>query len=336
MPPPSAPFDLCSIGNACIDIVATADEKFLIRHGLIKSHSNKIDAAKASALYAELPHAKFIPGGVGANVAHVYCALGGSGIFHGISGSDRLADIFQQGMAEHQVATSIARPSDASLQTSQVFCLGSPDGDRTFASYDEAVKAYSSEHVDADLIRTSGITYLDSHMMLSSGTPEAFRHVISLSHAAGHLTCLNPCDAHTVIRAHPDVMRDLADRVTMLICNLTEAQALFGNYSLEVMGDMMASKYVAGAITSGANGAIVFSRGQTSFIPPADTSHLTSIDSNGAGDHFAGGFLYGFIKHLPLEQAGKLGQLCALDCLSHPGARPLGSLQHLVSALTKI
>jgi len=333
MPQPLPPIDLCAIGNVCIDIVADVSDAFLAQFGLTKSVNNQLLAAPREILRAALPDALLVPGGVGANVCHVISALGGQAAFLGKAGDDDYAGLVIDDMKAHGIFTHL--PPAMGLQTSQVFCLNTPDGDRTFASYDVAATTLKKDDIDIEVIKRSTITYLDSHTMIAPGAPDTFFKAIAASQEAGCFTCLNPCDV-TVIAAHPDIMKKIADNVSMLICNLHEAQSLFGTMAHKDMAEIMAARYIAGAVTDGANGAYVFSHQTVTFIPPADVSSLDKVDSNGAGDHFAAGFLFGFLRDLPLEQAGKLGQLCAMDCLSHPGARPLGSLKHLVSALTKI
>lgn len=331
---PLSRFDLCAIGNVCIDIVANVSDEFLKEFGLTKSVNNQLTAAERDALQAALPDALFVPGGVGPNVAHVMSALGGRAAFQGKAGDDKYTDLVIEDMKAHGIHTHLPS-ADKNLQTSQIACLATPDGDRTFASYDGASTTLTKDDIDIELIQRSTITYLDSYTMIAPGAADAFLKAIAASQEAGCFSCLNPCDV-TVLNKQPEVMRRIADNVSMLICNFHEAKALFGKMTHEEIAQMMADKYLAGAVTDGANGAYVFSHQKVAFIPPADTSSLTSVDSNGAGDHFAAGFLFGFLRDLPLEQAGELGQLCALDCLSHPGAQPLGSLKHLVSALTKI
>lgn len=330
----STPIDLCAIGNVCIDIIATVSDELLARFGLTKSVNNQLSADQRDALRAALPDLIEVPGGVGANVASIIRALGGSAAFQGKAGGDAYADLVIGDMKARGVETYLPL-SDKDFQTSQIACLATPDGDRTFASYDGASKTLTKDDLNIEMLQRSTITYLDSYTMIAPGAPDAFLKAIAASQEAGFFSCLNPCDV-TVIQNQPEKMRRIADNVSMMICNLHEAQALLGNMDHHDLAALMAEKYIAGAVTDGAKGAYVVAHGTSAFIPAPDTSHLTRIDSNGAGDHFAAGFLFGFLRDLQLEQAGELGQLCALDCLSHRGAQPLGSLQHLVSALTKI
>lgn len=299
-------FDISAIGNACIDIIDNVSDEFLNDFSLRKSCCTRVFEQDRNALYKALKSPQQIPGGVGNNTIAVVQALGGNAAFLPI----------------HPV-------------TSEVFCLNTEDGDRTFASYTPEILPSSLHSFTAEELSKSSCIFLDGYTLAMPGSAAIFEETARIACENNIDVCFNPCDL-SVIEAHTAEIETLLKNTTMLICNYAEAQAIFGPSTLEDMGTKLAAQFKAGAITSGEDGAVVFANGKTAFIPPADISNLPTIDSNGAGDHFAGAFLYGMTHGFTLEQAGKLGQLCALDCLSHAGARPLGSLQHLVSALTKI
>ena len=330
-----APLDLCAIGNVCIDLIATVPDEFLERHHIAKSITTLIDGRQLAAIEVELPEMLRLPGGVGGNVSHVVAALGGRAGFQGKCGQDSSGALFAADLKAHNIAAHLPIVSDPSLNSSQIVCLGSLDGDRTFASYDGAAKTLVPEDLDREMISNSKALYLDGFCLMAPGALATYLLAIDINRAAGGLAFFNPCDPY-VITSYPDCVKTLLAKVDGVICNLTEARMLFGDGELRVIAERMAQSYKAGAVTDGAHGAWVFRDTELAFIPPANISALPRIDSNGAGDHFAAGFIYGMLSGLPLEAAGRLGCACSLDCLSHAGARPLGSLRHLVLALNKI
>ena len=335
MTSPTSQFDVCAIGNVCIDLIATVDDAFLEAHKIKKSICTYINAAQLSQITAELQSPIVTPGGVGANVSHVIAALGGHAVFQGKGSSDDYSRTIRQDLEERGILTHIPVVASPSLKSSQVFCLGTPDGERSFASYDGSAKTLCAADLNLDYIRRSKITYLDAYTLLSADAEDAMVTAHQASYDAGNYCCFNPCDT-SIIKHYPSALNAVLERCEMLICNLPEAVALFGEGSAKDHARQMADRFHAGAVTHGGNGAYVFNKGEIAFIQPADTGRLAGINSNGAGDHFAAGFLYGLIRGFPLEIAGTLGKNCALDCLGHPEARPLGSLTHLVTALTKI
>lgn len=334
--PLSAPrLDLCAIGNVCIDLIAIVPDAFLARHHIAKSMTTLINGSQLAAIEAELPGMLRLPGGVGGNVSHVVAALGGRAGFQGKNGQDPAGALFEKDLRDHGIATHLPLAPDPTLGASQVACFGSPDGDRTFATYDGAAKTLVPEDIDLGMIAGSRSLYLDGFCLMAPGALATYLLAAATNRKAGGLSFFNPCDPY-VITSYPDCVRTLLAKVDGVISNLTEARMLFGDGTHREIAERMAAKYKAGGVTDGAQGAWVFHDRELAFIPPADISAIPLIDSNGAGDHFAAGLIYGILSGLALEQAGLLGRDCALDCLSHAGARPLGSLQHLVSALTKI
>lgn len=330
----SAPYDVCAIGNICIDIIDTVGDDFLQAHRLRKSVCTYINALEVEEIRAGLTDPILAPGGAGANVAHVVAALGGASIFQGKGSQDSYTGMIRKDLEERGILTHIPVAVDATLQSSQVFCLDTPDGDRSFASYDGSAKTFGAADLNLGYIAQSKITYFDSYTFISADTEDAFIAAHQASAEAGNLCCFNPCDL-AIIEHYPSALEAVMNCAEMFICNVNEARALFGEKSAADIASSLSGRYRAGAITEGDKGAYVFLNGETVFIPPCDTSSLKVIHSNGAGDHFAGGFLFGLSRDYPLTLAGKLGSLCARDCLTHPEARPLGSLVHLVTSLTE-
>lgn len=327
-------FDLCAIGNVCIDLITKVPDDFLQFHGLVKSRNNPIDGQKLETMLADLPtDILTLPGGVGANVAHVVAALGGRAAFQGKRGKDKAGDICAADFQRQGIACHLAIEPNPLLGSSKIMCFSSPDGDRSFASYDGAAKTLVPEDLDYDLISASNILYLDCYCLLAGRSRDTFLEAIRTSHQSGNLCIINPCDP-SVCKAHEQTFSILLANVDGIICNIDEAQTLFTDLPAMEMAHFMSDRFRVGALTNGSQGAWVFRDRDIVFIPPPDTSLLKEIDSNGAGDHFSAGYLYGLQCGMGLEQAGTLARRTAGDCLGHAGARPLGSLKHLLAGLS--
>lgn len=323
-----------SIGNACTDIVASVEPSFLDTYHLRKDFDCDLESReRLEEIKSALTSYQVIPGGAGANVTHVVAALGGEAHFISRIAADAEGLAFQKYMEEHGIACHFPTPDDSSLRSPQVLALITPDGERTFASYDGSALELSAKDYDFDLIRRSDFLYLDGYCFSSPYTSDGFYQAAQTARNNGHHVTFNAGDL-THYEANQSGVDRLLGVCDSVMCSRPEAEAFFGAEPLDQLAQKMAKRFVFGAVTDGRNGAHVFHNGEILHIPAADISDLKMIDTNGAGDHFSGGFLFGLMTHLPLAQAGRLGILCAKDCLGHAGARPLGgkdSLKHLVA-----
>lgn len=320
---------LAAIGNACTDLVATVGDDFLLRHSLRKSYCTYLTLDQLKTIKADLPSFDSIAGGVGGNVASVIAALGGRAAFLSKISKDPEGMAFSDTLKAFGIEDRMAVSEEESLSP-QVICLTTPDGDRSFASYDGVAKTMGPKDLDSQALERSALVFFDGYSLYADRAAENFSLAYESVKKGEGLLCFNPCDV-SVIEAHSALIHHILTQTDILICNYTESRALFGDLAPEEMARLLSKRYVSGAITNGSCGAHVFKDREVLFVPAPPTLHLLEIDSNGAGDHFAGGFLYALAEQHPLGHAGKLAQLCALDSLSHAGARPLGSLKHLLT-----
>lgn len=318
-----------AIGNACTDLVASVDDDFLEKHAIRKYHCTYLaDAARLKDLKDNMPSYQAIPGGVGANVAHVVAALEGNAHFISKIAGDPEGLTFKKHMEDNGVSCHFPPVSPADLGSPQVPTLITPDGERTFASYDGVSSTFSADDYDFDLISRSDYLFLDGYCFRSPATGGGF---IKAAQATTGKTILNLGDL-SILEDNQKAIYDLLPFCDGLICNDSEAKMLFEATLIQDILNRMMSRFSVGAITHGAEGAYVFANGQSTHIPAEDISTLATVDTNGAGDHFSGGFIYALMKGYDIKSAGRLGSLCAKDCLSHVGGRPLGghgSLKHL-------
>ncbi len=319
-----------AIGNACTDLIAKVDDQFLLDHNIRKYfciHFKTVD--ELNKVMGDMPPYQSIAGGAGANVAHVVAALGGTAHFISKIGSDQAGAIFQKNMEENGVTCHFPPPSQDDKISSQVLTLITPDGERTFASFDEVARTMDFGDFNADVLAKTSVLYLDGYSYCSPHTPDSFVKAAEIVRASGNHAVFNVGDLsnYESNTAAVDRLLSVCDGIT---CNMPEAEAFFGKpSSVDTLIAKIAARFLFGGVTDGRNGAYVFHQGHIIHIPALDIADLKAIDTNGAGDHFSGGFLYGLMNDYTLEQAGKLGVLCAKDCISHAGARPIGLLKHL-------
>ncbi len=331
------PKTLTCIGNACIDIIADCSVTDLANWNIPKSictHYDSLDQIKEIRRHMKSPRTTH--GGAGANTAHALAALGLAPHFISIVAEDSDGIAFRQTMSSNGVIPHISAINDHLNGTCQVLGFNTPDGDRTYASYNGAAELLALEHIPTDLIEKTDIFYIDGYTFGAHKAEELYRTTLALLNAHQGEACLNLGDK-TLLDLHGDVIRPLLKDIAGFIGNKTEAETLLETTgSTEELAKLCSRKFRFGAITDGAEGSWAFENGDTHFIPaiPLDKNQL--IDSIGAGDHYSSGLLYGMAHGWPIKAAGELATLCAAKCLTHEGGRPLGgknSLGHLVKSV---
>ena len=331
------PSVLTAIGNACTDLTAKVDEYFLLRHKIVKSvcgHLTSFD--ELEDLKSALGSYESFCGGAGANVAHVISALGDHSHFISKIGDDKEGHYFKKHLEENGVSCHFPAPCPAPLRSTIVMTLVTPDSERTFVSYDVAARTMTYDDYNHSVIKNTDYLYLDGYCFCSPHTGASFLKVATEMRDAGKHVTFNIGDIsyYSTDKSDIDTLLTVCDSI---MCNEDEAKAIFGEFqSIEKLAEHLSRQFLFGAITLGAKGAVVFQDKKIVRVSAVPISKI--IDTNGAGDHFSGGFIYGLMNELTLEQSGKLGALCSADCLSHAGARPLGgfgSLKHLAE-LAKI
>ncbi len=321
-----------AIGNACIDLVASVDDSFLIQHDIPKGLCRFItDAPLLTSIKSQMGSYQSIPGGAGANVAHVMATLGHDSHFISKIANDPEGHYFKKHMEEHGVQCHFPAPTE-NMGSSQVLTFITPDSERTFLSFDDVSRTFSADDYDFDLLHTTNFLYLDGYCFVSKTTPQSFvKAAVAVRHRGGHVT-FNIGDIGYYETQKDNVIAVL-NTCDSIICNANEARILFGpNDDNATLAQKMSKQFLFGAITDGQNGAFIFLNKIIAHVAAPLLNPSALVDTNGAGDHFSAGFIYGLMNGYSLEQSGRLGILCATNCISHSGARPLGghgSLKHL-------
>lgn len=314
-------FDFCGIGNACIDIIAKVDDGFLAHWDFPKSICTYLELSRADALEAALPSPVYIPGGCSANTAACVTALGGSAAFIGRVANDSIGALFLEDMKKNDIHYTGIPDASAGAGSTRIFALITPDSERTFASYYGVQEQLSPADLDEDAIKGARYMYLDGYALNSKRGGEAFLKAAEIAHAAGNKVVFSPSDL-SILQKYGDVTDPLARVSDIVLCNEQEALYLTGTATLEAALSALQGAFETGAVTAGAHGAYAFDKSAVYHVPSADPPGPV-VDTNGAGDGFAGGFLFGLARQYPLPRAAALGNRCAAAIITHAGARPV-------------
>lgn len=314
-------FDFCGIGNACIDIVARIDDAFLDHWEFPKSICTYLPLERADSLEAALPAPDYIPGGCGANTASIVSALGGKSAFIGRVAADRIGGMFLNDMKARGIHYTGKPDTTPGAGSTRIFALITPDTERTFAAYYGVQEDLCEADVDEDAVSRSTFMYLDGYALNSYRGGETFLKAAEISKKAGKMVAFSLSDL-SILKKYPQVVDSLCRVSDMVVCNQQEAQHLTKAETLEDSLEGLRSMFKGGAVTVGADGVYVFSdlgiQRVAAMTPPDPV-----CDTNGAGDAFAGGFLFGLAKGYDIEKAARLGNRCAAGIITHAGARPL-------------
>jgi fructokinase len=321
--------DILGIGNAIVDVVAPVPEAFLTRHGMNKGAMALIDAATAEHLYGDMPPGQESSGGSAANTCAVAAALGARAGFLGMVADDQLGRVFRHDIAAAGVHFPTP-PLIGSAPTARCLIAVTEDGQRTMNTYLGACVSFGPDAVDEALVSTAAVTYLEGYLFDPPAAQAAFRRAAAAAHAAGREVALTLSDAFCVAR-HRAAFRDLvAGHVDILFANETEICALYERDSFALAAADARQDVALAALTRGEAGSLVFRGAETVDVAAAPAE---LVDTTGAGDAYAAGFLTAYTAGRSLAACGRLGSIAAAEVISHLGARPLRDLGGELAAL---
>ena len=325
---PDATYDILGIGNAIVDVVGAVDDSFLSRHDMHKGAMALIDARTAEAIYAAMPPAKETSGGSAANTCAVAANLGARVAYLGKVANDQLGNVF----AHDIKASGVHFPSAAltgGAPTARCMILVTPDGQRTMNTFLGACVTLGEDDVDDRLVAASSVLYLEGYLFDPPAAQAAFYKAARAAHAAGRQVALSLSDAFCVDR-HRAAFRELvADYVDILFANETEITSLYEENSFEAAAEAARRDVAQAALTRSEAGSLIL-RGTETVEVGAEPAKV--VDTTGAGDAYAAGFLAGWTAGKPLVACGRLGSIAAAEVISHYGARPEADLKKLAAA----
>lgn len=318
-----AALDVVGIGNAIVDVIAHAEDAFLVREQLVKGTMALIDAARAETLYRMMGPAIEASGGSAGNTMAGLASLGGRGAYIGKVRDDLLGQVFRHDITAIGVRFDTA-PATSGPGTARCLILVTPDGQRTMNTYLGACVDLGPADIDPMLIAAARITYLEGYLFDPPQAQDAFRKAAAAAHAAGRRVALSLSDPFCVGR-HRAAFRDLvAGHVDILFANEAEICSLYETDDFAAAAAAVRGHVAIAALTRSAAGSVVLAEGAEHPIEAAPVARV--VDTTGAGDLYASGFLYGLTRELPLPICGRLGSLCAAEIISHVGARPEAKL----------
>lgn len=326
----AAKYDVLGIGNAIVDVIARADEEFLVREGLAKGSMTLIDEARAEALYAMMGPATEASGGSAANTLAGLGSFGGRAAFIGKVKADTLGEVFRHDIT----ATGVHFPTPGAtdgVATARCFVLVTPDGERTMSTYLGACQGLTADDIDEQAVKDAAVTYLEGYLWDPPAAKEAFRKAAKIAHAAGRQVALSLSDSFCVDRYRAEFLSLLRDGdVDILFANDSELKSLYETGDIEAALQAVAGDARLAAVTLGADGCVVIENGERTAVPAAPVDGAI-VDKTGAGDLFAGGFLFAYTRGLGVRRSAELGALAAAEVISHVGARPLVELKRLAA-----
>lgn len=320
-------FDVLGIGNAIYDVLASVDDDFLVRERLVKGEMRLVDAARSRQIYDRIGPAVRVSGGSAGNTVSGIAALGGRAAFIGKVADDSVGDAYGHDMRGFGVHFDVAPLSGGAPSATSIILI-TPDGERTMNTYLGACQHLGPADVDPDLVAASAITYLEGYLWDPPAAKDAFRKAAHIAHAAGRRVALTLSDAFCVDRWRSDFTDLLrSGTVNLLFANEHELKALYGSPSVTDAVAALQEDCPLAAITLGAEGSLVVTRTDIIAVPATPVEQV--VDLTGAGDLYAGGFLYGLSHGRPLAECATLGSLAAAEIIGHVGARPQSSLADL-------
>jgi sugar/nucleoside kinase (ribokinase family) len=324
----SESFDVVGIGNAIVDVIAQADEAFLTRHGLAKGSMRLIDAAEAEALYGAMGPGVEMSGGSAANTIAGLASLGGSGAYIGKRRDDTLGEVFAHDIRSIGVHFQTA-PLRQGVPTARCLILVTPDAQRTMGTFLGASAQLGPDDVAPELIRAAQVTYLEGYLFDPPPAKAAFRKAAELAHAAQRKVSLTLSDPFCVERHRADFRALVERHVDILFANESEICALYETKDFDAAARAVRGHCDIAALTRSEKGSVVVTAKGATAVAAEKVARL--VDTTGAGDLYAAGFLYGLTHGRDLAACARLGSLCAAEIISHFGARPETSLRTLAA-----
>jgi len=324
--------DVLAIGDAVVDVIATASDSFLAEEGLVKGSMQVLDAEGAARLYAQMRQARETSGGSAANTMAGIAALGGRAGFVGQVADDQLGEIFIHDIRALGVEF-LTPPRSGGAPTGRCLILVTPDAQRTMNTFRGAAHELTADALDAGQIEGAAILYLEAYLWRSAGPRAAMEQAMGIAHQAGRKVAFTLSDI-ACIKPHRAEMIAMfeAGAIDLLFANENEICELADEPDRDSAIARLQDKVPLIVVTCGSEGALAIERGRRVAVPIARIG-AGVVDTTGAGDLFAAGFLVGQAQGRDLEQSLRMGSIAAAEVISHFGARPEADLKAMVADL---
>jgi len=326
----SATYDVLGIGNAIVDIMARTEDDFLVAHGMAKGGMALIDEARAAAIYGAMGPAMEISGGSAANTIAGLANFGARAAFVGKVRDDHLGRAFRHDIRAVGVAFDTPAAGNGAA-TACSYILVTPDGERTMNTYLGAAQSLAPDDIDPAAVAAARFTYLEGYLWDPPRAKEAFLKASAIAHGAGREVALTLSDSFCVDRYRDEFLSLMrTGAVDLVFANEAELHALYGTSDFDGALTQLQKDVRLAVVTRSEKGCIVAAPGGLTPVPAHPIKEL--VDTTGAGDLFAAGFLFGLVNGAGHAAAAQLGALAAAEVIQHIGARPQTSLKALAEA----
>ncbi len=323
----TAELHVTGIGHAIVDVIAQTKDGFLALHQMDKGAMMLIEEDQAEAIYGAMGPGVEASGGSVANTMAGLASLGSKAAFIGKVRNDQLGDVFAHDIRSIGV-TFETEAATAGAATARCLILVTPDAERTMNTFLGAAAEFGPDDVDPALIEAAQVTYLEGYLWDRPAAKDAFLKAAQVAHARDRKVALTLSDAFCVDR-HRDSFRELVDgHIDILFANEDEIKSLYQTDTFDAALQLVRGKCEIAALTRSENGAVIVAGDEVHVIDAEPVAQV--VDTTGAGDQYAAGFLYGLTNGYDLARAGRIGGIAAAEVISHIGARPETPLQELV------
>ncbi len=318
-------YQVVGIGNALVDVLTHMDDDFLHAEGIGKGVMQLIDRERARDLYGKIGPAIEVSGGSAANTIAGVARLGGSCAYVGKVCDDQLGEIFAHDLrAQGAVYETAPAPDGGEHETGRCVVIVTPDGERSMNTYLGVTEHLSPSDIDEEMMRDAEWIYLEGYRFDGPDSHEAFARAIRAAKGAGGKVAITLSDPFCIDRHREAFARMIREDVDLLFCNRAEMISMYQTVDLEAALARAAAEVEIVACTDSENGAHILAHGQRWHVPAVPTD---IVDATGAGDLFAGAFLWGITNGHDLETSGRMGCIAASEVISHLGARPEADLK---------
>lgn len=324
-------YDVLAIGNAIVDVIASAGDEFLVEQGIPKGSMRLISAEEAHRLYAAMPPGREISGGSAANTTAGIAALGGRAAFIGRVSNDQLGRVFQHDIRAAGVDFRTP-PAEGGRPTGQCLIIVSPDAQRTMNTYLGSCQELDEADVDEAMVRAATVTYVEGYLWDPEAPIRAIRKAAAIARAADRKVAMTLSDVFCV-DGHRDDFLMLMDSgmIDLVFANENEACALFQTNDVQIAIDGLAARVGVAVVTRSEKGAVAVAGSLRETVPIVPAERV--LDTTGAGDLFAAGFLTGYTQGRALKDCAIMGTIAAAEVIEHYGARPEADLKARVAAV---
>ncbi|MEO9223539.1 MAG: adenosine kinase [Acidimicrobiales bacterium] len=324
--PSDADLDVVTVGNAVVDVIATTTDDFLAKHGLTKGAMGLIPVADAEKLYGEMGPGTEVSGGSAGNTAAGVASLGGTVGFIGKVRDDQLGAVYAHDLGAAGVETSVTVAPNAAdggaddPSTARCLVLVTPDAERTLNTYLGIAGQIAPDDIDPAFVARGKVTYVEGYLWDTDDAKAAVTKAMDVAHGAGRQVAFTLSDGFCVDRHRSEFCDLIEERIDVVFANESEICSLFEVDGFDAALSKLRGSRQTWVLTRSEHGSVVVADGTSVAVPAEPVRQL--VDTTGAGDLFAAGYLFGHTHGLPVDVCARIGAIAAAEVISHIGARP--------------